>query len=148
MGRCQLGVWDPAGGEAREGSGLPVEGGPEEVRVLAWPPGDEGRVRQEVPPENLKEVSRDEGPAVWLDLLRPRERSAALLRDALSLSPLIVEDCLEPLRMPKADAVVSEGDGGTAAFAAGFAARLREDAEDGPRLRAEEVDLVVGPGFW
>ncbi len=45
LGRGHLGVWDPAGGQMREGSGLPVEGGPEEIRVLAWPLGDEGRVR-------------------------------------------------------------------------------------------------------
>src|SRR5919112_681294 len=29
-----LGVWDPAGGEIREGSGLPVEEGQEEIRIV------------------------------------------------------------------------------------------------------------------
>ncbi len=99
-------------------------------------------------PEGLKEAVRERGLAVWVDLLRPRERSATLLRDALGLGPLAVEDCLEPLRMPKADAVhsaVEEGD--AAAFVAAFAARLEEKPDDGPRLRAHEVDLVVGPRY-
>lgn len=33
--RWHLGVWDPTGGQKREGSGLPVESGEEEVRILA-----------------------------------------------------------------------------------------------------------------
>ena len=49
--------------------------------------------------------------------------------------------------MPKADATSSEGDDGAAAFVAAFAARLEEGPEDGPRLRAQEVDLVVGEGY-
>ena len=146
LGRGHLGVWDPAGGETREGSGLPIEGGPEEIRVLAWPLRGEGRVL-EVPPEDLKEYVREGDLAVWVDLLRPKEGSAALLRDALGLGPLMVEDCLKPLRMPKADAAPSvEGDGGVV-FVAAFAARLPQDSEEGPRLRAREVDLVVGPGY-
>ena len=147
FGRGHLGVWDPAGGRAREGSGLPVEEGREEIRILAWPLAGGGEVR-EVPPEDLKEAVREGGLAVWVDLLRPRERSAALLRDALGLGPLVVEDCLEPLRMPKADAVhSSEGEGDAVAFVAAFAARLEEGPEDGPRLRAHEFDLVMGPGY-
>ena len=146
MGRGHLGVWDPAGGQIREGSGLPVEEGQEEIRILARSlTGGGGRVR-EVPPEDLGGAIRDEGLAVWVDLLRPQERSAALLRDTLGLDPLTVEDCLKPLRMPKADAAPSEGDGAVS-FVAAFAARLREDSEGGPRLRAEEVDLVVGEGY-
>jgi hypothetical protein len=42
--------------------------------------------------------------------------------------------------MPKMDALPEGG-----AFIAGFAVRL--DEEDEPRLRAEEVDLVVGSGY-
>lgn len=141
-----MGVWDPAGGRTREGSGLPVEEGQEEIRILARSlTGGGDRVR-EVPPEDLKEAVRDESLAVWVDLLRPRERSAALLRDTLDLDLLTVEDCLEPLRMPKADTTPSEGDDG-AAFVAAFAVRLREGPEEGPRLSAQEVDLVVGPGY-
>jgi magnesium transporter len=73
---------------------------------------------------------------VWIDIVRPREGAESLLRDTLGLSPLVVEDCVSPLRMPKLD--VFEG----GAFLAAFAARL----EDG-RLRALEVNLVVGPGY-
>jgi len=59
----------------------------------------------------------------------------------LSASDLsAVEDCSQPLRMPKMD-VLPEG----GAFMAAFAVRL--DEEDEPRLRAEAVDLVVGPGY-
>ena len=147
MGRGHLGVWDPAGGQTREGSGLPVEEGKEEIFILARPLAATGseQVREE-PAEDLGGAIRDEGLAVWVDLLRPQERSAALLRDTLGLDPLTVEDCLKPLRMPKADAAPSEGDGAVS-FVAAFAARLREDSEGGPRLRAEEVDLVVGEGY-
>jgi Mg2+ and Co2+ transporter CorA len=75
-----------------------------------------------------------------VDILRPHEGAEALLRDTLSLGPLTVEDCSQPLRMPKMDALPKGG-----AFIAAFAVRL--DDEDDPRLQAEEVDLVVGPGL-
>ena len=77
---------------------------------------------------------------VWVDILRPHEGAEALLRDTLRLGPLTVEDCSQPLRMPKMNALPEGG-----AFIAAFAVRL--DEVDEPRLRAEEVDLVVGPGY-
>jgi magnesium transporter len=135
-GRGYLGVWDPTGGEAREGSGLPVEEGAEKVRVLAR----SGRVLREVPEGELGAVLAEPDVAVWVDLVRPRRRSEALLRDVFGLGPLTVEDCLEPLRMPKID--VLEGGG---AFISAFAARL--DREDRVKLLAVEVDLVVGRSF-
>ncbi|HET7481004.1 MAG TPA: magnesium transporter CorA family protein [Rubrobacteraceae bacterium] len=137
--RRHLGVWDPTGGEAREGSGLPVEEGVEKIRILAR--DVDGGVR-EVRAEELEGAMA--GAAVWIDLVRPRERAERILRDALKLPPLTVEDCLGPLRMPKMD--VFTVDGARGGFVAGFAARF-ERAEMEVGLRAVEVDLVAGPGY-
>ena len=136
-GRGYLGVWDPTGGEAREGSGLPVEEGAEKIRALARE--RPGAVR-EIPEGELGAALGEPGAVVWVDLVRPRKRSEALLRDVICLGPLTVEDCLEPLRMPKMDLL----DGGRV-FVSAFAARL--DGEDRVKLRAVEVDLVVGENF-
>lgn len=87
---------------------------------------------------------RETGAAVWVDILRPDDDAANLLGGPLGLGPLTVEDCLEPLRMPKMDSLPA-GTDGTGAFVAAFAVRL-DLKEGGPRLRAQEVDLVVGPG--
>src|SRR5918992_317328 len=109
-----LGVWDPAGGEIREGSGLPVEEGQEEIRI----------------------VSR---------LLRGKGKSLEISRE--ELEALTVEDCMEPLRMPKMDVLPGGASGGArGAFVAAFAARLEGEAR-GPRLNASEVDLVSAPGY-
>ncbi|WP_273841672.1 magnesium transporter CorA family protein [Rubrobacter calidifluminis] len=133
-GRGHLGVWDPTGGEARRGSGLPVEAGEEEISILARAGG---RV-WEVEAEGLAGTLR-EAEMVWIDLLRPHDRSRAILEEVLELAPLTVEDCLSPLRMPKVDFF------GGGAFVAGFAARLEGD---GPvRLSAVEVDLVFGESW-
>lgn len=133
-----LGVWDPTGGEVREGSGLPVERGAEEIRLRCLSP-DEGL--RELGRGELDAALADGGCGVWIDLLRPREESRGLLSGGLGLGPLVIEDCLSPLRMPKMDAF----DGG--AFVAAFAVRL--DREDAVRahLRAVEVDLVVGESY-
>ena len=74
-----------------------------------------------------------------------------LLRDILGLGLLTVEDCLQPLRMPKMDSLSQGHEGGVAggmagAFVAAFAVRL-ERFEGEPRLRALEVDLVVGSNY-
>lgn len=136
--RGHLGVWDPTGGEARAGSGLPVEEGEEKVRILAR--DVEGAVR-EVSADGLADALSGAGAVVWIDLLRPRGRSEEILRDVLALSPLTVEDCLSPLRMPKIDAFPD----GSGAFVAAFAARVGDRSE--PRLRAIEVNLVIGTGY-
>lgn len=135
-GRRYLGVWDPTGGEVREGSGLPVEAGDEKVRVLAH--GADGGVR-EVSREGLESVLAEPGTAVWIDLVRPRAGAEEILRDVLKLPPLTVEDCMAPLRMPKVD-VLENG-----VFLAAFAVRVERDGDLG--LRAIEVDLVVGPNY-
>jgi len=132
-----MGVWNPAGGEPRPGSGLPVDEGREEMRVLTL--STEGRIRN-ISPNQLEESLRDPASVVWVDILRPHEGAEALQRDTLRLGPLTVEDCSQPLRMPKMNALPEGG-----AFIAAFAVRL--DEVDEPRLRAEEVDLVVGPGY-
>lgn len=134
--RRYLGVWDPTGGEARQGSGLPVEEGEEKVRILAR--GADGGVR-EVDIGGLESVLGEPGVAVWIDLVRPRAVAEEILRDVLKLSPLTVEDCTAPLRMPKVD--VFEG----GAFVAAFAVRVEKEGNLG--LRAIEVDLVVGPNY-
>lgn len=134
--RGYLGVWDPTGGETREGSGLPVEAGSEEIRILARLDGREVR---EIPLEKL-ESPLEEAEAIWIDLLRPQERSNTLLEGVLYLNPLTVEDCLSPLRMPKVDVFSSGG-----AFVAAFAARA--EREEWTQLRAVEVDLVVGENY-
>src|SRR5215207_3896166 len=90
-----MGVWNPAGGEPRPGSGLPVDEGREEIRVLTL--STEGRIRY-ISPNELEEPLRDPASVVWVDILRPHEGAEALLQDTL-------------------------------------------------RLRAEEVDLVGGPGY-
>lgn len=136
--RGHLGVWDPTGGEARAGSGLPVEEGEEKVRILAR--DADGAVR-EVPADGLEDALSEAGTAVWIDLLRPRGRAEEILRDVLDLSPLTVEDCLSPLRMPKIDAFPD----GSGAFVAAFAARVGDGGE--PRLRAIEVNLVIGGSY-
>lgn len=134
--RRYLGVWDPTGGEAREGSGLPVEEGEEKVRILAR--GTDGGVR-EVPPEDLEATLAEPGVAVWIDLVRPRARAEEILRDVLKLSSLTVEDCMAPLRMPKVDVFES------GAFVAAFAVRVEREGDLG--LRAIEVDLVAGANY-
>ena len=141
-----LGVWDPAGGETREGSGLPVEEGQEEIRIVTRLLRGEGK-DQEISKGELKGAVEDPDLLVWVDVLYPREGAAALLRDSLELGALTVEDCMEPLRMPKMDVLHGDTSGGAGgAFVAAFAARLENEA-GGPRLRASEVDLVAGPRY-
>jgi magnesium transporter len=141
-----LGVWDPAGGEIREGSGLPVEEGQEEIRIVTRLLRGKGK-NHEISREELKGAVEDPDLLVWIDVLYPREGAAALLRDSLELGALTVEDCMEPLRMPKMDVLSGDGSGGAqGAFVAAFAARLEDEAR-GPRLSASEVDLVAAPGY-
>ncbi|MGB3682715.1 MAG: magnesium transporter CorA family protein [Rubrobacteraceae bacterium] len=134
--RGHLGVWDPTGGESREGSGLPVEYGQEEIRILAAL--EDGQVGK-IAPEELEVVLDEPGTTLWIDLMRPGHSSRKILEDVLQLNPLTVEDCLSPLRMPKMD-VFPEN-----AFVAAFAARLA--GEPWRQLRAIEVDLVVGGNY-
>ncbi len=131
--RGHLGVWYPTGGEARNGSGLPVEQGEETVRIRRI--SSEGGV-EELDRGELGGALADPEAAVWIDLLRPRRVSREILAEDLGLGPLVVEDCLSPLRMPKMDAF----EGG--AFVSAFAARL-----EGAQLRAVEVDLVLGESY-
>lgn len=131
--RGRLGVWGPTGGEVRNDSGLPVEQGEEAVRIRRISP--ESGVEELDPPE-LGRALAEQGTAVWVDLLRPRETARETLSEDLGLGPLVVEDCLAPLWMPKMDAF----EGG--AFVAAFAARL-----EGAQLRAVEVDLVAEDGY-
>ena len=141
-----LGVWDPAGGEIREGSGLPVEEGQEEIRIVTRLLRGKGK-SLEISREELEEAVADPDLLVWIDVLYPREGAAALLRDSLELGALTVEDCMEPLRMPKMDVLTGGASGGArGAFVAAFAARLEGEAR-GPRLSASEVDLVSAPGY-
>lgn len=129
-------MWDPTGGQAREGSGLPVEYGQEEIQIFASL--EDGQVGK-ISPNELEVVLEEPGTAVWIDLLRPGHGSREILENVLRLNPLTVEDCLGPLRMPKMD-VFPEN-----AFVAAFAARLSRDAWR--RLRAVEVDLVIGGNY-
>jgi magnesium transporter len=134
--RGHLGVWDPTGGQIREGSGLPVEYGEEEIQILASLGDDQvGRLS----PGELQVVLEEPGTAVWIDLLRPGAGSREILEKVLRLNPLTVEDCLSPLRMPKMD-IFPEN-----AFVAAFAARIAGDSWR--QLRAVEVDLVVGENY-
>jgi magnesium transporter len=138
-GQGHRGIWDPTGGEARDRSGLPIDEGTEEIRILARPLSAEGQVR-EVTTKDLQGVVRDPGLLIWIDILRPREKSARLLQESLGLGSLTVEDCTMPLRMPKIDILPDRG-----AFVAAFAGRLEDGGE--PRLRAVEVDMVIGPTY-
>ena len=131
-----LGVWDPTGGQNRKGSGLPVEAGKEEVRILASL--EDGQVGK-LDPGELQVVLEEPGTTIWIDLLRPGNDSREILEDILGLSSLTIEDCLSPLRMPKID-VFPDG-----AFVAAFAARLAK--EPWRQLRAVEVDLVIGENY-
>lgn len=131
-----LGVWDPTGGQMREGSGLPVEYGQEEVRILASL--EDGQVGK-LSPGELGVVLDEPGTTVWIDLLRPGHGSREILENILRLNPLTVEDCLSPLRMPKMDVFPDN------AFVAAFAARLAGDSWR--QLRAVEVDLVIGENY-
>lgn len=136
--RRHLGVWDPTGGEAREGSGLPVEEGEEKIGVLVR--GADGAAR-EVPVEGLEAALAEPGAVVWVDLVRPRERAEKILSDVLGLPPLTVEDCMAPLRMPKMDVFSAGEEQGE--FVAAFAVRV----ERGESPRAVEIDLVAGPNY-
>lgn len=134
--RGHLGVWDPTGGQNRKGSGLPVESGEEEIRILAsLADGQVGKLA----PNELQVVLDEPGTTIWIDLMRPGAGSREILENILGLSPLTVEDCLSPLRMPKID-VFPDG-----AFVAAFAARLA--SEPWRQLRAVEVDLVIGENY-
>jgi magnesium transporter len=145
FGQEHLGVWDPSGGEARSGSGLPVEEGDEEIQVLARSAQD-GGIR-EVMQKELGSFLGDPGWTLSIDILRPRTGARTLLQKTLELAPLTVEDCMEPLRMPKMD-MFQEGENGKTqgAFVAAFALRLLK-SENEVQLRAIEVDLVVGPNY-
>ncbi|MDP8940190.1 MAG: hypothetical protein M3N10_07860 [Actinomycetota bacterium] len=133
--RGYLGVWDPTGGEAREGSGLPVEKGEEEIHILAH--RQDGGI-EEVRRKDFAGALGEPDAVLWVDLLRPGNSSKELL-EGLGLNPLTVEDCLSPLRMPKID-ILADG-----AFVAAFAARV--EAENWVSLRAVEVDLVFGGNY-
>lgn len=89
--RRYLGVWDPTGGEVRKGSGLPVEEGEENVRILCHDPelGARG-----IPPENLADALGRPGAAVWIDVVRPRELTREILTSVLGLPPLNPGDAL------------------------------------------------------
>ncbi len=134
--RWHLGVWDPTGGQKREGSGLPVESGEEEVCILASL--EDGQVGK-LSTGELQVVLEEPGTTVWIDILRPGSESREIMEEILGLNPLTVEDCLSPLRMPKID-VFPES-----AFVAAFAARLARDPWR--QLRAVEVDLVIGANY-
>lgn len=129
-------MWDPSGGQTREGSGLPVEQGPEEIQILASL--EDGQIGK-LSPGELRVVLDEPGTTLWIDLLRPGNGSRDILENMLRLNPLTVEDCLSPLRMPKMD-VFPEN-----AFVAAFAARLTGNAWR--QLRAVEVDLVIGGNY-
>src|SRR4029450_6880188 len=119
-----LGVWDPAGGEIREGSGLPVEEGQERIRIVTRLLRGKGK-DHEISREELKGAVEDPDLLVWIDVLYPREGAAALVRDSLELGALTVEDCMEPLRMPKMDVLHGDASGGAGgAFVAAVRARL------------------------
>jgi Mg2+ and Co2+ transporter CorA len=94
---------------------------------------------REVGPNGLGSILEEPGVAVWIDFVHPRTGAEGILRDVLKLSPLTVEDCMAPLRMPKVD-VLEDG-----VFVAAFAVRVERDGDLG--LRAIEVDLVVGPNY-
>lgn len=81
-----------------------------------------------------------DGRVVWVDLIHPDANTVSLLGDALELGPLIVEDCLLPLRMPKFDRLPAKS-----AFVGAFAVGI--DHESTPRLRAIGVSLVVAPSY-
>lgn len=109
------------------------------IRIRARPVCAEG-VARDISPGELAANMRDEQQFVWIDILYPQAEAGAMLRDSIGLEPLTVEDCLAPLRMPKVDVLA---DGGV--FVAAFAIRLEQ--QDEPRLRAVELDLVIGPDF-
>jgi Mg2+ and Co2+ transporter CorA len=104
------------------------------IRILARSATGQEKA-QPIDPEDL-EPALLVGDVVWADVLYPDPSAALLLSERLHLSPLTVEDCLLPVRMPKLDSLP---DGDT--FVAVFGVRLVE--EDGPRLRANAVALVV-----
>jgi hypothetical protein len=78
-GEGQMGVWDPTGVEPRPGSGLPVEEGREEVRVLARSLPTGGSL-QEVPLGKLEGLLRGPETVIWVDVLRPHEGGEPRLR--------------------------------------------------------------------
>jgi magnesium transporter len=118
----------------------PVQSGAdvEHIRIRARPICAEG-VARDISSGELAATMRDEQQFVWIDVLYPQTEAGAMLRDSIGLEPLTLEDCLAPLRMPKVDVI---GDSGV--FVAAFALRLEQ--HDEPRLRAVELDLVIGPG--
>ncbi|MBV9454459.1 MAG: magnesium transporter CorA family protein [Rubrobacter sp.] len=143
FGQQHLGVWDPTGGEIRNGSGLPVEEGIEEIRVLGC--GAQGGRVREVLKEELGSLLGEPGCTFWVDILRPRAEAKALLQETLKLGPLTVEDCIAPLRMPKID-ILRENEKAPNCFMAAFALQLQKGNNE-VRLRAVEVDLVIGPNY-
>jgi magnesium transporter len=94
----------------------------------------------EVSPSQLSEHLNDGHPLIWIDVHDPREDASAVFRECLEVSPLTLEDLLQPLRMPKVDRL---DDG--AIFIAAFGASL--DHRDGPRLRPIEMDVLARPGL-
>lgn len=115
-----------------------MERGAEETRLRRYATGEGLR---ELEREELGATLSDTRCAVWIDLLRPRETARGILANELGLGPLVIEDCLAPLRMPKMDAF----EGGV--FVAAFAVRLDRDGDSPAHLRAVEVDLVVGENY-
>src|SRR5215207_10215304 len=78
FGQEHLGVWDPSGGEARKGSGLPVQEGVEEVHLLAR--SAEGGGVREILPQELASLVADPSWALSIDILRPRTEARTLLQ--------------------------------------------------------------------
>jgi magnesium transporter len=137
--RGRAGVWELLDGRPRDRGGAGTAPQQERIRILTRPASAAGQISQISPGELAKSI-QDERLLVWIDILHPREEAAAILKDGVGLLPLTLEDVMAPLRMPKVDVL-----GDAQAFVAAFGLRLEEDDE--PRLRAVEVDVLVGPGW-
>jgi magnesium transporter len=131
-GGSTAGLWATGAHDTRSAGRSPA------VRILAQS-GEGTQLVREIPPNALKSAIAA-GEIVWIDIVRPEESAASLLRQSLDLEPLTIEDCLVTARMPKFDRLPDEG-----AYVAAFEVQLDRVSE--PRLRAMSVALVVGPTY-
>ena len=87
-GGSTAGLWATGAHDTRSAGRSPA------VRILAQS-GEGTQLVREIPPNALKSAIAA-GEIVWIDIVRPEESAASLLRQSLDLEPLTIEDVSLP----------------------------------------------------
>ena len=100
----------------------------------------DGKLSQDLTPEQMREALKDEGGTLWLDVTLAGEdpaRIAGLLRDLFGFHPLALDDALRQTHVPRVD------DWQDYLYVVLHTAGL--DAHDS--LETHELDLFLGPNY-